>query len=56
MDGISSEILKARGETVIQWMCGLGKQVWESDIVPDDWKNGTIVCISKKSNLCNCNN
>ena len=56
MYGISAEMLKAREETVVQWMCIVCNQVWESDFMPDDWKNGTIVYIPKKGNLSNCYN
>ena len=56
MDGINAEILKARGKTVVQWMCGLCNQVWESGVVPNDWKNSTTVCIPQKGNLNSCDN
>ena len=55
MDGISAEMLTARGERVVQGMCGLCNQVWETD-VPNGWKNGTIVCIPKKGKLNDCDN
>ena len=30
--------------------------VWESDVVPNDWKNGTTVYIPNKGNLSNLDN
>ena len=56
MDGISPEMLKGGGDTVVKWMCNLCNQVWESGDVPEDWKNGTIICIPKKGNLKDCDN
>ena len=46
-------MLEAGGETVIQLMCGLCNQVLESDVVPNDWKDWTIVCIPQKGNCDN---
>ena len=57
MGGISAEMLKARGRTVIQWMCGICNQIWESDVVPEEvLEEGIILCICKKGDLSNCNN
>ena len=56
MDGINNEIMKTGGETVIEWICALWNQVWESGDVPEDCKNVSIVCISKKGNLNECDN
>ena len=52
----SPEMMKAGGETIIQWMCGLCNQIWDSGIVPVDWKDGVVVCIPKKGNLAECEN
>ena len=49
VDRISAEMLNAGGETVILWIPGLCNPVWESEVVPDDWKNGTIVSIPQKA-------
>ena len=43
MDGITSEMLKVGGEETVQWMCQLCNQVWNSGVVPEDWKNGTVI-------------
>ena len=37
-------------------MCGLCNQVWESDVVLDDWKDSAVVFIPKKGNLTDCDN
>ena len=49
-------MLKSGGECVVHWMRTLCNQVWNSGEVPEDWKNGTIVCIPKKGNLTECDN
>ncbi|XP_058612499.1 uncharacterized protein LOC131527427 [Onychostoma macrolepis] len=36
-DGITVEMLKAGGESVITWMCSLCNQVWNSGVAPEDW-------------------
>ena len=52
MDGVSTEVVKAGGEMVIDRICGLYNQVWESGGVPEDCgKNGSTVCNPKKGNL-----
>ena len=56
MDGISTEMMIAGEEMVTEWMCGLCNQVWKSGDVPEDWKNGSIICIPKKGNLNECDN
>ena len=42
MDGITAEMIKET-ETIVQWVCGLHKQIWDSSVVPEDWKDGTFI-------------
>ena len=56
MDGITAEMLKAGGEEVVQWMCDICNQVWNTGAVPADWKDGAVICIPKKGNLADCGN
>ncbi|CAH1239030.1 Hypp5694 [Branchiostoma lanceolatum] len=56
MDGITAEMLKAGGDCTVQWMCHLCNQAWNAGEVPEDWKNGAVVCIPKKGNLTECDN
>ena len=55
-DGITAEMLKGGGDCIVSWMRCLCNQVWNSGTVPEDWKNGEIVCIPKKGNLSDCDN
>ena len=36
MDGVSIAMMNAGGEMVIEWMCGLCNQGWQSWDVPED--------------------
>ena len=56
MDGITAEMMKAGGETIVQWTCGLCNQIWDSGIIPVDWKGGVMVCFPKTGNLSECDN
>ncbi|KAI8508065.1 hypothetical protein Bbelb_143050 [Branchiostoma belcheri] len=56
MDGITAEMLKARRESVVKWMCQLCNNAWNRGEVPEDWRNGVVVCIPKKGNLAECDN
>ena len=55
-DLITGEILKAIGETSVQKLTVILNSVWESEVVPRDWKRGIIVKIPKKGNLIDCSN
>ena len=55
-DGITAEMMKAGGEAIVQWMCGLCNQIWDCGIVPVDWKECVVVCIPKKGNLTEYDN
>ena len=37
-NGITVEMLKAREDCIIPWMSSFCNQVWNSGIVPKDWK------------------
>ena len=54
--GIRTEMLKAGGDCIITWMYSLCNQVWNSGVVPEDWKNCEVVCIPKKGNLAEYDN
>ena len=49
-------MFKAGGECIVKWIYQLCNQVWKSGEVPDDWRNGAVVCISRKGNLTECDN
>lgn len=56
MDGISAEMLKAGSVSMVHWLHTLCNKIWNGGPVPDDWKNGTIICVPKKGNLTECDN
>ena len=56
MDRITAEMMKAGSETIVQWVCGICNQIWESGIVHVDREDGIVVCIPKKGNLSECDN
>ena len=54
--GIMSEMLRAGGEMVVQWLTGLFNMVWRVGRAPGDWKNAVIVPIHKKGSRMECTN
>ena len=56
IDGVSAELLKNGGQTVIERLTKLCNEVWRKQTVPEDWKNGIIIPLPKKGNLTDCNN
>ena len=49
-------MMKAGCKYIVSWMTRICNQVWNSADRPDDWSNGTIVCIPKIGNLTECDN
>ena len=45
--GVYPEYLHYAGPEAVRLLVGLFAQVWESEIVPDDWRQGIIVPIYK---------
>ena len=55
--GITGEMLKAGGETMIHWLHAVISAVWQSGTIPPDWKKGLVVPIWKgKGDRHDCNN
>ena len=52
-DGVTTEMLKAGGEEAVEWLYQICNQVWTS-VFPEDWKDGTVICIPKKGNPAEC--
>ena len=55
-DGIPSEALKADMDTVVEMLHQLFSKIWESEDIPDNWKEGHIIKIPKKGDLSRCDN
>ena len=47
-DKLVAELLKSSGETVIEWLTEVMQEVWRTKKVPQDWRNATLIALSKK--------
>ena len=56
LDGITAELMKAGGQTIIFTLTNLLKTCWISKMAPDKWSKSIIVKLPKKGNLADCNN
>ena len=55
--GITSELLKAGGQEIAMWLHSVISEVWESAIIPTDWRKGIIVPFWKgKGDRSDCGN
>lgn len=55
-DQIAPELLKYGGPGVVKWLTHLFQLVWNTETIPQDWKDATIVPIFKKGDRRLCNN
>ena len=56
IDSIHAEMLKADLCTLTKVLADLFRNIWEKDIILDDWSKGLIGKIPKKGNIQNCDN
>ena len=57
IDDISAEEIKAACEDRgLKMMHSLCKTIWETEVIPEDWKKAVIVPIFKKKDKTDCNN
>ena len=56
IDGITAEMWKADIELSVTELHNLLLKIWDSEIVPSDWKKSLISIIAKKGNLTICDN
>ena len=56
--GISSEMLKAGGEIVVEWMhrSRIVNTAWRSGKVPGDWRKALVIPVHKKGSKLICKN
>lgn len=54
--GIVAELLKAGRCILIRKLLALFTQVWEQEIVPEDWRCGTVIPLHKKGDKLNLDN
>ena len=55
-DGISAELLKLGGDTIVQWLLHLATAVWEKERVPEDWVKQLTIPLHKKGCVQDCDN
>ena len=55
-DNIEPEILKANPELTADILHNLLEEIWEKEIIPEDWKKGLLIKLPKKGDLSLCNN
>jgi hypothetical protein len=55
-DNITPEMLKANPNLTAEILYDLLKEIWEKEIIPDDWKKGLLIKIPKKSDMSLCTN
>lgn len=56
LDSIHAEMLKADLATSAKVFTELFRNIWEEEIIPQDWDKGLIVKLPKKGNLQSCDN
>ncbi len=47
MDGVTAEMLKYGGDSVVEWMLLICERAWKNGEVPDDWMKTIIVPLYK---------
>ena len=55
-DGITAEVLRLGGESVVQWLKHLADHVWSEKAIPKDWKKSLVVPLHKKGTRNVCDN
>ncbi|XP_078141751.1 uncharacterized protein LOC139917505 [Centroberyx gerrardi] len=56
IDSIHAEMLKADLNTSVKVLTDLFRNIWDRNVIPEDWAKVLIAKIPKKGNLQNCNN
>jgi len=47
-DNIPGELLKTMGNSLLEYVSGLIKEVWEKEVIPEEWQIALIYPIHKK--------
>ena len=56
IDQLNAELFKADVKQTSDILYPVFKEIWENNIIPDNWSEGDIIRIPKKGDLTNCNN
>ena len=56
VDNIPPEALKEGGPCTVEALHRILNFVWEKEVIPDDWKRGLLVKLTKKGDLSLCGN
>ena len=56
IDNITSQILKAGGEAIREWLLCICQQIWQTELTPAEWRKDIILPLPKKGELSYCNN
>jgi len=55
-DGIHLELIKDRGNKLLNRIYELVRQIWEEERIPEEWKETIIVLIHKRGDRDKCQN
>ena len=47
MDGVTNEMMKYGGESVVKWLVRVFNICWDKRVVPEDWQNACVVPLYK---------
>ena len=56
IDQISSNMLKIGDEVSVNWLKVIADQIWESEVIPKDWKCQIVIPIHKNGSKSLCQN
>ena len=55
-DEIPPELIKYGGDQMKQWIHNIFQEAWQTENIPEDWKNNIIIPIHKKGETTKCEN
>lgn len=56
LDEIPAKAIKADTETSVSILFNLFKKIWDEEGIPEEWKKGIRIKLSKKGDLWECSN
>ena len=55
-DGVCAEMLMVEEAETPRLLCKILNDIWDKEIIPEEWRIGSIIKLPKKGDLGNCNN